>query len=233
MDSIEEEQKSFFLKVQVMEKLYAIKDNPNSYVVGSRKLGGASVKVLDESGSNVLEADSEGIVVVPIDSSDAVNLLAGKLGYLNKQHAFSISEEDKADKPDRFVFETAIVIDRIFEGIEIVIDNIYYDLNKDDIREDAEPALNEIIKILQENPQVKMELASHTDCRGEDDYNLDLSQRRASSAVNHIITQSDVGADRLSSVGYGETKFEISCECNSCTEEEHQINRRTTFKVIR
>ena len=155
------------------------------------------------------------------------------MGYLNKQHAFSISEEDKADKPDRFVFETTIVIDRIFEGIEIVIDNIYYDLNKDDIREDAEPALNEIIKILQENPQVKMELASHTDCRGEDDYNLDLSQRRASSAVNYIITQSDVGADRLSSVGYGETKFEISCECNSCTEEEHQINRRTTFKVIR
>ena len=172
-------------------------------------------------------------MVVPLDSTNVVNLLAGKLGYLNKQHTFAISEEDKADKPDRFVFETTIVIDRIFEGVEIVIDNIYYDLNKDDIREDAKPALNQIIKILEENPQVKMELASHTDCRGEDDYNLDLSQRRASSAVNYIIAESDVESNRLSSVGYGETKFEINCECNTCTEEEHQINRRTTFKVIR
>ncbi len=233
IDSIEEESRSFFLKVQVMEKLYAIQDNPNSYVVGSRILGGASVKVTDKNRTEILETNGDGIVVVPLDSTNVVNLLAGKLGYLNKQHTFAISEEDKADKPDRFVFETTIVIDRIFEGVEIVIDNIYYDLNKDDIREDAKPALNQIIKILEENPQVKMELASHTDCRGEDDYNLDLSQRRASSAVNYIIAESDVESNRLSSVGYGETKFEINCECNTCTEEEHQINRRTTFKVIR
>jgi len=233
IDSSEAEQKSFFLKVQIMEKLYAIQDNPNSYVVGSRILGGASIKVSTSSGSKVLETDGDGIVVISVDSSDVFDLLAGKQGYLNKQHTFLISEEEKVDKPDRFVFETTIIIDRIFEGIEIVIDNIYYDLDKDDIREDAKPALNQIIKILEENPQVKMELASHTDCQGEDGYNLDLSQRRATSAVSYIMAQSGVDGGRLTSVGYGETKFEIGCECDSCTEEEHQINRRTTFKVIR
>ena len=233
IDTSTEAPKTFYLKLQVLEKLYAIKDNPNSYVVGSRKLGGASVKVESLSGSRILETDGSGLILLPIDSTEEFQFLVGKQGYLNKQISYEITDDDKADKPDRYVFETSVIIDRIFEGVEVVIDNIYYDLDKDDIREDAKPALNEIIKILRENPQVKMELASHTDCRGENDYNLDLSERRASSAVTYIQSEGGIDGGRLASTGYGETKFEIDCDCDACTEEEHQINRRTTFKVIR
>ncbi len=225
--------KTFFLRIQVMEKLFAIQDNPNSYVVGSRKVGGASVKIDAQSLSELKQTDGNGVVIIPIDSSLDFKILAGKEGYLNNQETLLIAPEELEKRPDGYVFEKLITIDRVFAGVEIVIDNIYYDLDKDEIREDAKPALNTIIDILHENPRVVIELASHTDCRGEDPYNLDLSKRRAASAVDYILNEGKISNDRLSSVGYGETKFEINCICESCSEEEHQINRRTTFKIIR
>ena len=228
-----EEEKTFFLRIQILEKLYAIQDNPNSYVVGSRKVEGASVKIESETISDILETDANGYVIVPMDSSLQYSLLAGKEGYLNNEESYNVDESEIEERPDGYVFEKQITIDKVFEGVEIVIDNIYYDLDKSDIRDDAKPALDKIIEILDENPKLVIELASHTDCQGEDDYNLDLSERRAASALAYIRSIGNISTDRLSSVGYGETNFEISCECNDCTEEEHQINRRTTFKIIR
>ena len=228
-----EEEKTFFLRIRVLEKLYAIQDNPNSYVVGSRKISGASVKIESETISDIYETDSNGYVIVPMDSSVQYNLLAGKEGYLNNRDDYVVDKAELEDKPDGFVFEKEITIDKVFEGVEIIIDNIYYDLDKSDIRDDAKPALDKIIEILDENPKLVIELASHTDCQGEDDYNLGLSERRAASALAYIRSQGNISDDRLSSVGYGETNFEISCECDDCSDEEHQINRRTTFKIIR
>ncbi len=225
--------RTYFLRVEVFEKLYAIQDNPNSFVVGSRKMPRASLKIQSEVIDEIFETDANGVLVIPIDSSYSFSLLAGKEGYLNKQESLVISEEDRLDKPDGHVFEKKIVIDRVFEGIEIVIDNIYYDLNKSDIREDAKPALNNIIELMKDNPVVRIELGSHTDCRADDDYNLDLSNRRATSAMEYIIAEGNIDAQRISSIGYGETKLEIACICEECTEEEHQINRRTTFKILR
>ena len=229
----EEPAKSFFVRVQVMEKLYAIQDNPNSYVVGSKKVGGASVRISSPTISELIQTDGNGVVIIPLDSSASLNILAGKEGYLNNEEILSIDPSERETRPDGYVFEKVIEIDRVFAGIEIVIDNIYYEFNRAEIREDAKPALNSIIDILTENPKIIVELASHTDCRGEDDYNLDLSDRRAASAVSYIREVGNVSADRITSVGYGETRLEIDCNCDDCTEEEHQINRRTTFKIIR
>lgn len=229
----EEEKKSFFLRIEVKENLYAISDNPNSYVVGTKKVQGSSVRIKADFLSELLETDSKGIVIIPVDSSMTFEILAGKQGYLNNRETFTISESDREEKPDRYVFDKTIVIDKVFEGVEIVIDNIYYDLDKDFIREDAKPGLNQIIEIMKENPKLNIQLASHTDCQGDDPYNLDLSERRAASAVQYILTEGAINTERLSSVGYGETKLEIDCECDDCTEEEHQINRRTTFKILR
>lgn len=228
-----EEEKTFFLRIKVLEKLYAISDNPNSYVVGSRKIGGASVKIESETISDIYQTDGNGYIIVTMDSSMQYSLLAGKEGYLNNRDVYVVDEGQLSERPDGYVFEKEIIIDKVFEGVEIVIDNIYYDLDKSDIRDDAKPALDKIIEILDENPKLVIELASHTDCQGEDNYNLDLSERRAASALAYIKTQGAISDDRLSSVGYGETNLEISCECDDCSDEEHQINRRTTFKVIR
>ena len=85
--------------------------------------------------------------------------------------------------------------------------------------------------MLKDNPDIRIQLSAHTDCRGEVDFNQDLSQRRALSAVLYLI-EKGIDKERLVPKGFGESQLEISCECEECTEEEHQINRRTTFTII-
>ena len=91
--------------------------------------------------------------------------------------------------------------------------------------------MDELSQILKQNPQIKIQLASHTDCRGEDDYNQDLSQKRAQSAVEYIIS-TGIEPIRIKAIGYGEGQLFIDCNCDDCTEDQHQQNRRTTFKII-
>ena len=128
-------------------------------------------------------------------------------------------------------FEVELVLDKIFKYKEITLENIYYDYDKWDIRADAQPTLNKLAETLAQNPQIKIQLSSHTDCRGNDDYNASLSQKRAESAVNYLITKG-IEPARLSAKGYGESQPAVSCNCNKCSEAEHQANRRTTFKVL-
>ena len=228
----EEEPKQYFLRVSVKEKIFAIPDNPNSYIVGAKSVPKASLRISSDQVNEILETDNNGVIILPLDSTFIFDMLAGKSGYLNNQEDIVISEDERLEKPDGFVFERTIEIDRLFADVEIVLDNIYYDLNKAEIREDAKPALNQLVEILKENPALSIELASHTDCRADEDFNLDLSERRAASAVNYILENGSFDSNRLTAKGYGESRLEINCECDDCTEEEHQINRRTTFKII-
>ena len=109
----------------------------------------------------------------------------------------------------------------------IVLDNIYYDLNKSEIRPDAARELDKLVIIMKDNPSISIELSSHTDDRSSVDYNQDLSQRRAESAVVYIIDKG-VNENRIIAKGYGESQLLIT---NAKNEEEHQINRRTEFKI--
>jgi outer membrane protein OmpA-like peptidoglycan-associated protein/tetratricopeptide (TPR) repeat protein len=111
------------------------------------------------------------------------------------------------------------------------LDNIFYDFNKWDIRPDAAEELDKLVATLMENPTVKIELSSHTDCRGKDAYNMTLSERRAKSAVDYLISKG-IAKDRVKSKGYGKSKPSEDCKCEDCTEEQHQRNRRTEFKVL-
>ena len=125
-------------------------------------------------------------------------------------------------------FDTLLVLEKIEKDKIFVLDNIYYDLDKSDIREDAAIELDKLVVILNDNPELKIELSSHTDDRQTDAYNMNLSDRRAKSAVKYIISQG-VSGDRLVGKGYGESKLLIP---NAKTEEEHQVNRRTEFKIL-
>ncbi len=122
-------------------------------------------------------------------------------------------------------------------GALIAINPIYFDFNKSNIREDAAIELDKIIKILNDNPKMSIELGSHTDCRGKKEYNLKLSSSRAKSSVNYI-KKRIVNPKRISGKGYGETKLKNNCSCEgeiepSCSEEEHQLNRRTEFIIVK
>lgn len=121
------------------------------------------------------------------------------------------------------------------EGDVIKIDNIYYDLAKWNIRPDAAKELNKLVEILKKYRTMSIELGSHTDCRASANYNMNLSDKRAKSAVEYI-NKKGVDSKRLSYKGYGESELVNKCECEGdrkvpCSEEEHQQNRRTEFKV--
>jgi len=156
--------------------------------------------------------------------------LAKAAGYLSADASFSTLGMQQPSGEDA-LFEIEIELDKIFAGREIVLDDIYYDFDKADIRSDAKPTLRQLARNLQLNPGLRIQLGSHTDCRGGDTYNRSLSQRRAESAVQFLIEQG-VAAERLQAVGYGEDKPRSSCVCSRCSEEEHQINRRTTFAIL-
>jgi len=113
----------------------------------------------------------------------------------------------------------------------IVLENIYYDLDKSDIRPDAAAGLDKLVSIMKDNPGITIELSSHTDSRADDKYNMNLSQKRAESAVAYIIAKG-VAKERITAKGYGESQLINRCKNKvKCTEEEHQQNRRTEFKV--
>ena len=118
------------------------------------------------------------------------------------------------------------------EEYEFTLKGIYYDLDKADIRPDAAKVLDSLVSILIKNPDITIELGSHTDSRADEDYNLKLSQKRAQSCVEYL-TKKGIEKDRLTAVGYGETRLVNDCADGiDCTEEQHQENRRTTFRVL-
>ena len=117
-------------------------------------------------------------------------------------------------------------------GKSFVIKNILYDFDDDAIRADASIELDRLVAFLNENPNIRIELSSHTDSRGNNNYNLNLSQRRAKSAVNYLISKG-ISSSRLEAKGYGETRLTNRCaDAVSCSEAEHQANRRTEIQII-
>lgn len=114
----------------------------------------------------------------------------------------------------------------------IRLDNIYYDFDDDKILPSAEKDLKQLKELLEEYPDMVIELSSHTDARGNDAYNMDLSQRRANSAKQWLVNRG-VDRDRIVAKGYGETQILNECVNGvECSEEKHRLNRRTEFKII-
>jgi outer membrane protein OmpA-like peptidoglycan-associated protein len=112
------------------------------------------------------------------------------------------------------------------------IENIFYDFDKWDIREDAKPYLMKLAYLLLENPTMKIELHSHTDSRGINEYNQKLSDKRAQAAVEYIVSLG-ISPSRITSKGFGESRLINHCKDGiDCSEDEHQENRRTEFIIL-
>lgn len=115
------------------------------------------------------------------------------------------------------------------------IADIYFDFNSFELNEESQSALQTLILLLEKNPTLKIEIASHTDARGEESYNLYLSQKRAERVVEFLVANG-IEATRLKATGYGETQLLQNCEgIKDCVEDDcdcHKLNRRTEFKII-
>jgi outer membrane protein OmpA-like peptidoglycan-associated protein/tetratricopeptide (TPR) repeat protein len=127
-----------------------------------------------------------------------------------------------------------VTLETLFEiGKVFALNNINYDFNKETIRVDAAKILDGLVDILRDNPSLEIELGSHTDSRGADKYNLALSQRRAQSAVNYLVSKG-ISRTRMVAKGYGETQLLNKCEDGvTCSDAQHQENRRTVFTILK
>ncbi|MEC8683014.1 MAG: OmpA family protein, partial [Bacteroidota bacterium] len=113
-----------------------------------------------------------------------------------------------------------------------LINPIYFDFDKSYIRPDAAVELAKVIEILKEYPELRIDVRSHTDSRGNDAYNLALSERRNKSTIDYIVEEGGISRERLTGRGYGETQLLNECSNGvQCTEEQHQLNRRSEFIV--
>ena len=206
--------------------------NENSYLT----LDNSTVKLTDRD-NNIIEetfTGNDGSFSFIVYPEEEYYLVGEKENYFNSRVEFNTlgKTADKA-KLKNFItnisFEKNLILEKIILNKSIVLENIYYDLDRANIRDDAALELNKLVRILIDNPKISIELSSHTDDRATVEYNLDLSQRRAESAVNYIISKG-ISKNRLIAKGYGESELIIK---NATSEEEHQINRRTEFKVIK
>ncbi|WP_416868035.1 MAG: OmpA family protein [Imperialibacter sp.] len=200
-------------------------------------LGNTKVRLLDEKDDKLISetfTGDDGSFNFQVFGEENYYLVAEKPDYFTTRIDFSTVGKT----PDRstltelitnVTFETKIRLEKIIMQKPIVLENIYYDLDKDDIRADAAVELDKLAQLMRDNPEIEIELASHTDDRAPDDYNLDLSDRRARSAVRYLVSQG-INASRMVARGYGETQLIIK---EAQSEEEHQVNRRTEFKVTK
>jgi outer membrane protein OmpA-like peptidoglycan-associated protein len=129
------------------------------------------------------------------------------------------------------VIKKEVFLTPIFRGKEIVLKDVKFDFNKWDIRPDAAAELDRLVILLKQNPELNILMTSHTDCRGTDRDNMLLSQRRAESTMRYLITKG-IPEGRLQARGFGETTPAAQCACTTCTEDQHQENRRTEFEVL-
>lgn len=208
----------------------------------------AVIRIVGNDGSNQKQiARNDGSFSFPLDRGVSYVMLAGAKGYLNARQEFTsdIAEED-----------AEYGIDFILASINkpVVIDNIFYDFDRATLRPESKTALDEMVQVLRDNPNVTIEMASHTDRKGSHEYNDDLSARRAQSVIDYLIG-AGIAADRLQSHGYGKTHpktitkklarlYPQFKEGDVLTEEyiaglseadqavADQINRRTEFQVL-
>ena len=213
---------------------------PDSSTQANVVLGQVRVRLMDTEDNILAEAtsDDNGSFEFQVDGERDYLIIGEKPDYFTTRIDFStigesIPAEQLVEEITTKNFQTELVMDRIILEKAIVVENIYYGFDSANIRSDAAVELDKLARFLQDNPQIKIELGSHTDNLGNDEYNLDLSQRRAESAVNYIISQG-VDKNRIRARGYGETR-PIAANTNpdgSDNPEGRQRNRRTEIKVF-
>ena len=175
--------------------------------------------------------DAGGKFTFNVDSTSAYRAVAERSGYFTATQSFNTpappAQSTLTEEINTVRVPVLLTLNQIKVNKAIVVENIFYDYNKANIRPDAAVELDKLVQTLIDNPKISIELSSHTDQRGKDAYNLTLSQRRANSAVAYIISKG-IDKSRITAKGYGETRPVIA---KPKGEAEYQRNRRTEFKV--
>uniref|UniRef100_UPI00263572C6 OmpA family protein n=1 Tax=uncultured Formosa sp. TaxID=255435 RepID=UPI00263572C6 len=189
----------------------------------------ASVQLIDETGKVMEElmTGEDGTYSFKVSCNNTYNVLGSMADYKDdlKQVNTSLINGNEVITDLNL---TPLIIEN-----EIVINPIYFDFDKWDIRTDAAYELENIVSVMREHPNMKIKIESHTDSRGPDNYNLTLSDKRAKSTRDYILSR-EIDPSRIeSAIGYGETQLVNGCANGvKCTKEEHQDNRRSKFIIL-
>ena len=203
-------------------------------------LEGAKVKLTNLTTNKTEEAtaDKDGKAKFTLDKETNYRIEGSKeTGDPETKYLSVTTTQSSIGKTAPATLYSVLELEKVKKGVAIKIENIYYDLDKWYIRPDAAKELDKLVKVMKDNPTLEIELSSHTDCRGSMKYNQQLSSKRAESAVDYIASQG-VDGKRMIAAGYGETRLVNKCACEGkvivpCTDEEHQENRRTEFKILK
>jgi outer membrane protein OmpA-like peptidoglycan-associated protein len=175
--------------------------------------------------STVVITDEKAQSFVDARAGNAYTFTGSKIGFLKMVSSIAIPDT----APD--TVQVALLFDKNEVEKAIVLENIYYDLDKWDIRPDAAKELDKLVTLLKNNPAVEIEMGAHTDSRESHKYNQLLSERRAQAAVDYLVSKG-IERNRLTAKGYGKTRLVNKCSDGvECPEEEHQKNRRTEFTI--
>lgn len=230
--------------------------------LNSRPIPFATIHLLNSTcGVNVkIQSDQSGHYRLPLIADCCINVRVEKEGFQTytalealctdkngnvKGSTSILLKPDPKPQPKKINAETTMLLNRgAFEGFErskntkhgdnslAFILNVYYETGRTSVKEESVADLKKLLKLLEENPTLIVEIGAHTDSRGSDTYNNDLSQRRAENVVKYLVSQG-INTKRLIPKGYGESQLINDCtDEKECSEDEHQINRRTEFRVL-
>ncbi|MEM9869222.1 MAG: OmpA family protein, partial [Bacteroidota bacterium] len=202
--------------------------------ISNEVLAGATVKIIDEENKEVSTTitDAKGNYVLQLDCSKGNFVRASRDGYVPAEEYLTKSY----GKPRivDFYLERDVVTGGFGDDLAklLQLSTIYFDLNKYDIRPDAEIEIQKVIVAMEKYPSLKIKVNSHTDSRGNDAYNLWLSKKRAESTVSYMISKG-ISKERLQGEGYGETRLVNECSNGTqCSKDKHQLNRRSEFIIF-
>lgn len=202
--------------------------------ISNEVLAGATVVVIDEENREVSSTitDSNGNYILQLDCSKGNFVRASRDGYVPAEEY--LNRSDGKPRIIDFYLERDVITGGFGDDLAklLQLSTIYFDLNKYNIRPDAELEIQKVIVAMEKYPSLKIKVNSHTDSRGNDAYNLWLSQRRAESTVNYMISKG-ISPDRLQGEGFGETRLVNECFNGvPCSNEQHQLNRRSEFIIF-
>ncbi|WP_088342192.1 OmpA family protein [Robiginitalea sediminis] len=196
-------------------------------------LSGTTIRVIDEENnevsSSITNADGEYEILVDCNRGNFIR--ATRDQYIPSEEFLEPS--DGKPRIVDFYLEPENVLAGLGDDLAklLQLSTIYFDFDRYNIRPDAEIEIQKVIAAMEKYPSLKIKANSHTDSRGPDAYNLWLSQKRAEATVNYMISKG-ISADRLNGEGFGETRLINACDDGvSCTEAEHQLNRRSEFII--
>jgi outer membrane protein OmpA-like peptidoglycan-associated protein len=224
-------------------------DLPLDYVVtdleSGETIGDVAVRIIDDSTGIVLFSGSTNdlgllshvLDSIPLESKLRLKIFLDKEGYVSKEVPFNFVVTDSNK-----VLVSSMVdlrLEKLSLEQEITallgLKSIYYDFDKANLRPDAIIELDKVVRFMNKHAKIEVELGSHTDCRGPEAYNQDLSNRRALNAANYIKSRIS-NPERITYKGYGESQLKVNCPCedgmrSSCSDLENQLNRRTEFII--